>query len=199
MGEQRTAQNVRFYLQRRAHRIEALSTVARLALWRCMKPSDLDGVVRVAHASFPDHFEDRSCFAERLMLYPRGCFSLVMDRAIVGYLMAYPWIAGSVAPLNSLILRLPTHPDLIYLHDLALQPCVRGFGYAPAIMERLVAQARSDRWQQIALVAVNHATAFWLKMSFEVIAKPPCLTSYGDTGAYMVRQLTDQASPAGCK
>lgn len=195
----RTAQIVWLYLQIRAHRIEALITVARLALWRCMKVTDLDEVVRVARASFPDHFEGRSCFAERLVLYPRGCFTLVVDRIIEGYLIAYPWIAGSAPPLNSQIHRLPTHPDLIYLHDLALQPGMRGFGYTPAIVDRLVAQARSDGWQQIALVAVNQATAFWQKMGFEVIAKPPGLTSYGNTGAYMVRQLTDQAPRTVCK
>ena len=41
-----------------------------------MRPTDIDAVVEVARLSFPDHFEDRACFQNRLALYPRGCFVL---------------------------------------------------------------------------------------------------------------------------
>ena len=55
-----------------------------------------DAVVEVARLSFPDHFEDRACFENRLALYPRGCFVLEEgDGAARGYLIAYPWRADS--------------------------------------------------------------------------------------------------------
>ncbi len=165
-----------------------MSCAAGEAGWRGMAAADLDGVVRVARASFPDHFEDRSIFAERLMLYPRGCFTLATGGIVEGYLIAYPWIAGSAPRLNSLIDRLPPHPDLIYLHDLALHPGARGLGYTRTIVDRLVEQARADGWPQIALVAVNQATAFWRKMGFAVVEKPTKLASYGDDAAFMIRQ-----------
>ena len=38
--------------------------------WRPMTPDDLDGVVAVAQLSFPDHPEERACFANRLELHP---------------------------------------------------------------------------------------------------------------------------------
>ena len=61
-----------------------------------MRPDDIPAVVDVARLSFPDHFEDRACFENRLALYPRGCFVLAdADGPARGYLIAYPWKAES--------------------------------------------------------------------------------------------------------
>lgn len=161
--------------------------------WRRMKPSDLDGVVEVARSAFPDHFEDRACFAERLELYPRGCFTL--DEAasrVVGYLIAYPWIARSAPPLNSLIGALPSPPDVLYLHDLALRPEAQGQGHTRTVVDLLVAQAREDRWTAIALVAVNRASDFWAAMGFEAVRDAGLqekLASYGAGAEYMMRSI----------
>jgi GNAT superfamily N-acetyltransferase len=160
--------------------------------WRDMKPADLDGVVRVARLAFPDHFEDRASFAERLELYPRGCFTLEIAGEVAGYLIAYPWKAGSAPPLNSLIHALPPDADVLYLHDLALHPDARGGGLTSAIVERLAEQARDDGWSKIALVAVNHAAGFWSKMGFVAVDDPAMaekLESYGGDAAYMTRPL----------
>ena len=48
-----------------------------------MTPSDLDGVVRVASEAFPNHPEDRACFADRLRLYPSGCQVLADESGVV--------------------------------------------------------------------------------------------------------------------
>ncbi len=163
-------------------------------LWRVMETGDLDGVVRVARAAFPDHFEDRACFAERFALYPRGCFALeIAPGQVDGYLIAYPWIAGSAPPLDTLIGALPAKPELLYLHDLALHPDARGRGLTRPIIDRLIDQARGDGWGAIALVAVNQATAFWTNFGFAVVensAMAAKLASYGADARYMVRRLT---------
>ena len=83
--------------------------------WRPMRPGDVDGVVRVAAVAFPDHFEARACFAERLALFPNGCFVLASPVEVKGYLIAYPWPFGAIPPLNSLLGRVgligPIGPD----------------------------------------------------------------------------------------
>ena len=132
-----------------------------------MRPTDIDAVVEVARLSFPDYFEDRACFQNRLALYPRGCFVLAEgDDAARGYLIAYPWKAESAPPLNTVIEGLPAQPDLIYLHDLALHPEARGGGVTGPIVERLAEQATEDGWPAIALVAVNDAVGFWSHHGF---------------------------------
>ena len=161
--------------------------------WRLMRPDDIDAVVDVARLSFPDHFEDRACFENRLALYPRGCFVLTeAEGPARGYLIAYPWKADSAPPLNTVIEGLPGEPALIYLHDLAVHPDTRGGGHTRPIVERLAEQARAAGWPEIALVAVNEATAFWERNGF-VVQNPPGmaekLASYGADARYMIRTL----------
>lgn len=161
--------------------------------WRPMTPADIDGVVAVARLSFPDHFEARECFAERQALVPEGCFVLSDEAGSVrGYLMAYPWRRNSAPPLDSLIGAVPEEADVVYLHDLALHPETRGGGYTRLIVERLAEQAKAAGWREIALVAVNEATAFWERNGFGVQNPPGMaekLASYGADARYMIRAL----------
>jgi GNAT superfamily N-acetyltransferase len=161
--------------------------------WRAMAAADIDGVVDVARASFPDHFESRACFENRLTICPAMSFVLAdADDAVRGYLFAYPWKGETAPALNTLIDALPDDADRIYLHDLALDPAARGGGHTRSIVERLVDQVRADGWKRIALVAVNDATAFWQRMGFHPVTSPELsakLASYGDDARYMVREL----------
>lgn len=161
--------------------------------WRPMTPGDLDGVTAVARLSFPDHPEDRACFANRLALNPGGCFVLAGEAGpVVGYLVAYPWRRNAAPALNTLIDVIPADADLLYLHDLALAPATRGGGHAGAIIERLASEAEAAGWPAIALVAVNDAAAFWARHGFEIVSSPEMaakLASYGEDARYMIRPL----------
>lgn len=165
--------------------------------WRPMTPWDLDGVTAVAKLSFPDHPEDYACFANRLALNPDGCFVLAgeargEDAPIMGYLVAYPWRRNAAPPLNTLIDAIPEDADVVYLHDLALYPAARGGGHTRPIVERLAERSKAAGWRDIALVAVNEATAFWGRHGFEVQNPPGMaekLASYGADARYMIRSL----------
>lgn len=166
--------------------------------WRAMRPEDIDAVVEVARLSFPDHFEDRACFENRLALYPRGCFVLAGAGAedgaepARGYLIAYPWRADAAPALNCLIEGLPVDAEVLYLHDLALHPEARGGGVTGAIVRRLAKQAVEDGWPTIALVAVNDAAGFWARHGFQIRDTPDMagkLAGYGADACYMVRPL----------
>ncbi len=159
-----------------------------------MTEADLDAVAAIAVLAFPDHFEGRGCFANRLDLYPRGCFVLAEGSSVKGYLIAYPWRSESAPPLNTLIEAIPDEAEVVYLHDLALHPDVRGGGHTSKIVERLADQAQGDGWPAVALVAVNDAAGFWRRQGFvEQAATPQLATklaSYGADARYMVRRLS---------
>ena len=161
--------------------------------WRPMTVDDLDAVAGLALLGFPDHFEGRPCFENRLALFPRGCFVLAeTGGAPRGYLVAYPWRADAAPTLNTLIAALPEDAAVFYLHDIALHPDARGAGRSGAIVERLADQARADGWPGIALVAVNDAAGFWARHGFAVRDTPEMaakLASYGPDACYMVRPL----------
>ncbi|MEO5587313.1 MAG: GNAT family N-acetyltransferase [Novosphingobium sp.] len=160
--------------------------------WRPMRADDVDGVVAVAATAFPRHFEERTCFEERLALFPQGCFVLASPRAVRGYLIAYPWALGAIPPLNVLLGRLPETREAVYLHDLALHPEMRGRGHARPIVERLVREVRSLGTSRIALVSVNDTVPFWQSMGFAPVTGDAVvrkLQSYGDASTYMIREL----------
>lgn len=161
-------------------------------IWPSMGPNDLDGVCSVAAMAFPNHFEDRDCFADRLALYPQGCRVLKDASSAFGYLIAYPARRGSIPPLNSRMSALPLDAEVLYLHDLALKPEARGGGHARAGIDALISQARADGWPAIALVAVNAAETFWARYGFVVDQSPELqtkLVSYSADARAMIRPL----------
>lgn len=161
--------------------------------WRPMTAGDLDAVAEIAAVGFPDHFEGRDCFGNRLALNPAGCFVLSgEDGAPKGYLVAYPWRADDAPALNTLIEAIPGDATVMYLHDLALHPDARGGGWARPIVERLAGEAKAAGWPALALVAVNDAAPFWERLGFEPVEAPEMaakLASYGPDARYMVRPL----------
>lgn len=161
--------------------------------WRAMTSADLDAVVALAAVGFPDHFESRDCFRNRLTLNPEGCFVLAgKEGRPRGYLVAYPWTANAAPALNTLIETIPDDASVMYLHDLALDPAVRGGGRSRLIVERLAEDARSAGWPALTLVAVNEAAPFWERHGFSVFDPPGMadkLAGYGADARYMVRTL----------
>jgi len=162
--------------------------------WRPMTTADLDAVVRIATVSFPDHFEGRDCFGNRLALNPSGCFVLADGGAPPeGYLIAYPWRADDAPALNTLLGTIPGDAAVMYLHDLALDPAARGGDLSRSIVDRLADDARAAGWPSLALVAVNDAAPFWERHGFTIVDRPGMadkLAGYGAAARYMVRDLT---------
>lgn len=160
--------------------------------WRPMTEADLDRVAEIAVIGFPDHFEGRPCFANRLSLNPAGCFVLQTSGGLEGYLIAYPWRAEAAPTLNTLIEAIPADAGVLYLHDLALTPAVRGQGWSKPAVAAVVDLARAVDRATIALVAVNDAVDFWRGHGFDVRETPEMaarLASYGADARYMTRAV----------
>ena len=156
--------------------------------------TDIDAVVEVARLSFPDHFEDRACFQNRLALYPRGCFVLAEgDGAARGYLIAYPWKAESAPPLNTVIEGLPNTarmcreeifgPVLALLPwsdeaDLIAQCNDNDYGLASGIWTRDYKAAwRIGRALQTGTVWINTYKLFSVSTPFGWLIAMPCSTT----------------------
>jgi GNAT superfamily N-acetyltransferase len=156
-----------------------------------MGADDLDRVAEIAAIGFPDHFEGRDCFENRLALHPDGCLVLETPEGLEGYLVAYPWRADAAPSLNTLIETIPA-ADVLYLHDLALTPAVRGQGWSRPAVRAVVDLAEAGGWPTIALVAVNNAVDFWRGHGFQVRQTPEMaakLASYGSDARYMTRAV----------
>ncbi|RZJ29619.1 MAG: GNAT family N-acetyltransferase [Brevundimonas sp.] len=158
-----------------------------------MTADDLDAVAAIAVIGFPDHFEGRDLFENRLALNPSGCFVLSNGAGEPkGYMVAYPWRADAAPALNTLIEAIPDEAAVMYLHDMALHPDARGGGYPGVAVEALAESARGAGWPAVALVAVNDAAPFWARHGFVVRETPELaakLASYGADARYMLRPL----------
>lgn len=157
-----------------------------------MAVDDLDGVVAIEAIAFPDHFEDRSCFANRLALWPQGCLILADDTGVAGYLFTYPWTKDGAPALNTVIPDIPSDAAVLYLHDLALHPRARGTGASRTAMARVLDLASTGGRTILALIAVHDASGFWRGHGFEVRDTPDMtakLAGYGPDARYMTRAV----------
>jgi len=157
-----------------------------------MQTADLAAVNSLAdlvHVSYP---EDAAVFAERLRLYPAGCFVLVGKAgAAVGYAITHPWHFKKPPALNSMLGALPEPATSYYIHDIAILPAGRGSGAASRLVAAIIAHARETGAANISLIAVNGSIPFWARQGFEVDADSALdakLKSYDDDARFMVRQ-----------
>lgn len=157
-----------------------------------MARADLAAVHALSRRVHPAYPEDREVFAERLLLYPGGCFVCEDGRRHLGYAISHPWLRQSVPALNARLLALPQPGDTYYIHDIALAPEGRGTGHGATIVDLLKRHARENGFGDITLVAVNRSTTFWQRHGFVAQATPALgkkSLSYGHEAAYMVCRL----------
>jgi len=155
--------------------------------WRPMKMADIAAVSAISDAVHGAYTEGAVIYAERLRLYPAGCWLLEHDETALGYCISHPWLGDAPPTLDTRMQAIPTRPDRYYLHDLALLPQARGTGAAGDGVELVVAQARQAGFDRIALTAVNGADAFWRRQGFN--AFPIQNAAYG-AGSIMMERTT---------
>jgi GNAT superfamily N-acetyltransferase len=147
-----------------------------------MRAADLPEVAAIAALCHPDLPEPPEVFAERLALFPAGCWM-----AEGGYAIAHPW-AGEAPALAARLGTLPEAPDHLFLHDVALRPAARGRGLLPALLARLEALGLPE----IRLVAVRGTRALWARHGF--VPSGPAKPGYG-TGAEAMRRVSSGSAP----
>lgn len=155
-----------------------------MSAWRALRMDDLAGVLAIADLVHQDHPEDAEVLAERIALFPAGCFALDGAAGLAGYLLSHPWHAGEVPVLNRTLGVVPGGRDCYFVHDLALHPDAQGHGAGAAVIHRMLEQTADFR--RHALIAVDGTPAFWSRFGFRP-AEGADLASYGEGVTYMVR------------
>jgi ribosomal protein S18 acetylase RimI-like enzyme len=158
--------------------------------WRTMTAADLDTVVAIAATVHPSFPERREVFAERLALAPEGALILEARGTPAGYAITHPARRFEPPALDTMLGTLTEHPDVWYIHDVALLPSARGQGGASRIAAIVAGEARRAGLERLALIAVNGSAPFWARQGFGRIEHPALagkLASYGDDAVYMER------------
>jgi GNAT superfamily N-acetyltransferase len=168
------------------------SNIETAGSWRPAAVCDLDDIQRIADQIHPDLQERPEIFAERLKLFPEGCFVLVQNERVVGYGLSHPWFLNSIPPLNQLLGSIPRSPGCLLIHDVAALPQARGYGAARTLIELTAKLARERGIPCLALVSVYKTRPLWTRLGFEVVADSALtdkLKSYGTIARYMIRRL----------
>ena len=152
-----------------------------------MQPEDLQEVFKLSDRIHPDLPEDYAIQERRLMLWPDGCKVLRHNHAIMGYAFAHPILAGHPPSLNTAPFSIPDHADEFYLHDIVVDPALRGFGAASSCVKLLLDEASS--FSTTALVSVYGTVPFWSRFGFEKITLEMNgkLAAYGADAIFMRR------------
>ena len=160
---------------------------------RPMLPDDLDAVLRIQILAYKPHLhESRTTFAEKLALFPGGCW-IGGDSA--AYLFSFPWLQESGVGLNAPLGRLPTTPDCLYMHDMAVDPPFHGRGIGQALAHTALTSAASMGFRCVMLTAVQASTGFWARFGFKVVSgngNRTLLQTYGgeERACLMIRDIT---------
>ncbi|RAK82799.1 GNAT family N-acetyltransferase [Aspergillus fijiensis CBS 313.89] len=162
--------------------------------WRPLHPTDLPALTTIAnqiHQSLPERPE---IFAERIRLFPQGCWALEAgdDGQLVGYAISHPIRAGQPPALDTLLGRIAPDADQYYIHDVAVLPRVRGRGLAAEGVRRLLEVAGRYRYQTTGLVSVYGTEGFWGRFGFRVVEVGEELrgkvAGYGGEAVFLVRR-----------
>jgi GNAT superfamily N-acetyltransferase len=161
-------------------------------IWRPAAASDVADIQEIGDQIHPGLRERPEVFAERLQLFPEGCFVLARGQRVVGYGLSHPWSLNSIPPLDQLLGSIPHSPDCLLIHDVAVLPPARGHGAAAILIERLAKLAQKLGIPRLALVSVYNTWPLWRRIGFDVVSNRALaqkLKSYGQTARYMVRRV----------
>jgi GNAT superfamily N-acetyltransferase len=157
--------------------------------WRQARENDLPAICAIGstiHVALP---ERPDVTAEKLSLFPQGCFVFETGGAVFGYAVSHPWTLGAPPKLDSFLDRLPETADCLFIHDVAILPQARGRKAAERFLDRALTVAAQRRLRRLELISVYGASALWGRCGF---APAPCATplgSYGPDALYMARRI----------
>ena len=149
-----------------------------------MTPADLASVQLIGAAVHADMPERSTIFAERLALFPRGCW--VADG---GYAIAHPARLGEPPALDTLLGALPAGADTLHVHDIALLPRAQGRGLGGAVLRAMTALAVRQGLAWLSLVAVHGTPPYWARFGFVGAPASAALATYGAEARYMTRPV----------
>jgi ribosomal protein S18 acetylase RimI-like enzyme len=159
-----------------------------------MSVGDVQSLLRVADEIHPGLPESDYVFAERVKLFPEGCFVLVEvgneSDEICGYAISHPIRHRQPPALDSLLGGIPPDADRYYIHDLAILPKFRGGGLAAECISQLFEVAK--RYPSTCLVSVYGTAPFWGRFGFAAEPVDEALLGklreYGADAAYLSRR-----------
>ena len=156
-----------------------------------MMVSDLSDVCKIQQRCYhSSYWEDVEIFAEKIDLFPCGCFVAFVGDLCGGYIFSHPWIKDKAVPLNSLIYPLPSVRCSYYLHDCSVDPMARGKGIGEKLVKEVMKTACHIGANNMQLVSVQQSQNYWGRFGFVTLKdlslkSNDCLENYSTDAVMM--------------
>ena len=159
---------------------------------RMMAVADLTAVLEIQAACYAEVTrESKDSLHAKLSASQSTCLIASLEGDTVGYLISLPWEFSGPPMLNAETCRLPSSPDCLYLHDLAVAPSARKFGAGRALVGAFLTRLKELDLGRASLIAVQNAAPYWERYGFRAVSlSEPLkakLSTYGEGVVYMER------------
>lgn len=161
---------------------------------RRLTVADVPALLRIQALCYGDSYTEGASVYTRRLQAPHHCsWAAEHQGRVVGYLAAYWSHLGKITPLHG-DFEAVEGANVLYLHDMAVEPAMAGQGLAERLWQAAVAEAVERGVPYAALVAVQGAASYWARRGFTP-AQPAGaqqqahLASYGADAQYMAQSL----------
>jgi len=113
---------------------------------------------------------------------------------VAGYILAQPFYRGAINDVNDVKLfskwidernHLPkTEQDCIYVHEISVDPALRGRGLARPLTDYVEQLGRAENFKWLTLVALGSALGFWQRTGYALVNE----IDYGGHACYYMEK-----------
>ncbi|GAA2706516.1 GNAT family N-acetyltransferase [Actinoplanes palleronii] len=126
--------------------------------------------------------------ALRSRAQPETSFVLDTGDRVGGYLLALPYPEFRYPDLHRPE-ESAVRSSNLHLHDIVIDPGLRGRGWGKRLVRHLTETARSLSYRRISLVSVDGTAGFWSSRGFRPHPQVPLPGAYGPDAVYMSHEL----------
>ena len=142
---------------------------------RVASVADLDDILRIQALAYGEYFnEPAEALMAKLMLANESSFVALKDDVVCAYAIAFPWVGGAPVMLHSIDISLSGDANVMYIHDVAVDPQQHKMGIAQSLVDAIVERSNDLGIHSFELVAVQDSAEFWKRNGF---------TEHGNAGA----------------
>ena len=139
-------------------------------LVRPLVSADLAEIARIERESYPPELrESEAALLSKMALFRAGALGCVDGSRMRGYAFALPWTAGTLIGVGQVIEALPAEPDVMYVHDMVVDPACRRQGVASTLFGEIARVAGGLGLAWFVLVAVQGSAPFWQRLGFRAL------------------------------
>ncbi len=159
-----------------------------------IKENDIEQILEIQNLVYTeDLIESKESFLSMINKFQEGCIYININNLIVGYFITHSENINNLPPnLNSnynINMNIQIH-NIYYFHDLAVHPLYRNLQIGSILIYNAVKIAIINKFNKIALTAVQNADKYWNKFGFvKININNKNLLSYGSNAILMITSI----------